>query len=101
MTEAEKELIELKLDGLGELFEVKLKASEEVICNKMTAIEEKFTVTKQTINEHIAWHNNLNKKIVGYTVKGVLLVLLITVITTFILGFKDGILTSAIVKMIG
>lgn len=101
MNDAEKELIETKFSGLGELFELKLNASVKAICEKVAGIDGKFTETKQTIDEHIDWHNNLNKKIVSYTIKTVLFVLAFTVVTTLILGFKDGIIPAAIAKMIG
>jgi hypothetical protein len=101
MNDAERELIETKFDGLAELFEVKLNASVKAICEKVSGIYEKFTVTKQTIDEHIDWHNNLNKKIVSYTIKTIFVILVITVITTFVLGFKDGIIPAVLAKMIG
>lgn len=101
MNDAEKELIETKFSGLAELFEVKLNASVKAICEKVTETDKKFTETKQTIDEHVDWHNNLNKKIVSYTVKTVFIVLAFTVVTTLVLGLKDGFIPAAIAKMIG
>jgi len=101
MNDAEKELIETKFSGLAELFEVKLSASVEAICEKVNDIDGKFTATKQTIDEHVDWHNNLNKKIVSCTVKTIFIVLALTVVTTLVLGFKDGFIPAALAKMIG
>jgi hypothetical protein len=101
MNDAEKELIETKFEGLAELFEVKLSASVEAICEKVTGVEKNTAVTKKSLDDHLDWHNNLNKKIVGVTIKAVVVVLAVTVITTLVLGFKDGFLTAAVAKMIG
>jgi hypothetical protein len=100
MTEAEKELIEGKFNSLGELVEVKLNSSVQVICEKICNIENQFNDSKQKLNNHIDWHNTLNRRIVGGTIKfGVGLLIIVACISIF-LGFKDGTIMTIIAKII-
>jgi len=101
MTEADERLFELKFKGLAELFEEKLKASETIICNKMSSIEKNFTATKLTIDTHVAWHERVNRRIVAGTIKYGLIVFGVVIITVLILGVKGGVIPSVLAKVLG
>ena len=97
MTEAEKELIDIKFDNLAVL----LKSSEEAICNKVSGLESKFEETRSIVNDHVGWHNSINRSIAGSTVKYGLVAFVVVVILVIVLGAKDGIIASVLAKALG
>lgn len=101
MTKDERILIEAQFKSLASLFEVKLKASEEVICSRVTGLESQSLETKKVIDKHVEWHDTLNKSIVRDTLKGAVTVGIIVVVLIFILGVKEGLITTVLAKVIG
>jgi hypothetical protein len=94
MDNAEHELLELQFKNLGKLFDEKLKGVESTICGKVDGLESKFEETKSVVNNHVEWHNGLNRKIAGWTVKGGISLFLVIAVIAMILGVKGGVLAS-------
>lgn len=101
MTKEEHVLIESQFKGLAKLFETQLKASEDVICGKVISLQDKFEETKSVVDNHVDWHNSLNRSIAGSTVKYGLIVFALVVVVVVVLGVKEGIITTILTKMIG
>jgi len=101
MTNDEKVLIETQFKSLADLFEVKLKASEDIVCEKLMRFEEKFDGMKKVVDEHVEWHNNFNRKVVGFTFKGGMTLFVIIAVIALVVGVKDGFITAVLAKVIG
>jgi len=101
MTTEECALIESQFENLAKLFETQLKSSQEVICGKMISLQEKFGETKVVVDEHIYYHNSLNRRIVGFTLKSGLMLFIFIVFVVIVLGVKDGVVPLILAKMLG
>jgi hypothetical protein len=101
MTPDEKALIEIQFKNLANLFETKLKASEENICSKVSGLEGNVTEAKAAIDGHISYHNSLNRRIVWVFAKGGVVLLVFILCVVLILGTKDGAIPLVLAKMLG
>ncbi len=101
MIKEEYVLIESQFKGLATLFETKLKASEGVICGKVSSLQEKFEETKSVVDDHVCYHNSLNRRIAWASIKGGVVLFIFIVCVVLILGMKDGVIPLLMVKMLG
>ena len=101
MTEAEEKHINDKFEAFGEILDVKLKASQEVICTKMDGLDERYTETKEVIDSHVEWHNSINRRIVGNVVKYGLVIFGFAMVIIFIVGVHNGVIPAVLAKAIG
>ena len=101
MTEDESKLIESQFTGLANIFETKLTNSEDKICEKIKSLDEKFVETRKIVDKHVNWHENINNRIIGFTVKCMLALFGVVIVVSLFYGLNNGFITTVLAKMIG